>query len=169
MGQRAVCLLMSAEGASHRAILQATGMRSDAITDTRRRWQQRGMASLRDRPRPGRPVSITPAYRRELHKALRAGPLAYGYLFSVWSVPRLNAHLHSTTGIRLSETWLRHLLHAEGFVYRRPKHTLKGKRNERAFRRAQRVLARLKRGRCAPTPITNSGTRMKPSSTCIRT
>lgn len=35
---------------------------------------------------------------------------------------------------------------AEGFVYRRPKHTLKGKRNERAFRKAQRALNRLKKG-----------------------
>lgn len=169
MARRAVCLLMSAQGASNGAVCQATGLCSDGVTYIRRQWRARGMASLVDRPHTGRPSKATAEYRRMLRMALRNGPLAYGYLFTVWSVPRLNAHLSKATGISYSEKRLRTLMHAEGYVFRRPKHTLKGKRNEKAFHHAQRQLARLKRGRFAKTPTTNSGTRMSRSSTSIRT
>jgi transposase len=168
VARRAICLLLSAEASSNKAITQATGLCSDAITDIRRRWRIHGMASLKDRPRPGRPRTTTAAYRRELRKALRVGPHAYGYIFTVWSVARLNAHLTKTIGISVGESRLRQLIRAEGFVYRRPKHTLKGKRNEKAFRQAQHALSRLKKGRFAREPLTNSGTRTNPSSIFTR-
>jgi len=72
--------------------------------------------------------------------------LGYGYVFTTWSIARLNAHLQNVTGTPICNDWLRQLVHAEGFVYRQPKHTLKGKRDERAFRRAQRKLQKLKKG-----------------------
>lgn len=146
IGKRAVCLLLSAQGACNKLISQVTGLSGDAVTDIRRRWQQRGMASLTELPRPGRPPKVTAEYRKQLRKAIRAGPLVHGYIFSVWSIARLNAHLQKITGIKICEDWLRQLVHAQGFVYRRPKHTLKGKRNERAFRKAQKKLKRLKKG-----------------------
>ena len=127
------------------------------------------MASLIDRPRSGRPTKATLAYRHMLRMALQDGPLAHGYLFTVWSVARLNTHLSKATGISYEESRLRKLMHAEGFVFRRPKHTLKGKRNEKAFRRAQRQLTRLKRGPSVNTPTMNSGMRMSRSSISIRT
>jgi transposase len=169
VGRRAVCLLLSAAGASGQAICQATGLSVDAIADIRRRWQQRGMRSLQEAPGAGRKPKVTASYRQELRSALRRTPLSFGYAFSVWSIARLNTHLCRKTGLTFSDEWLRTLVKAEGFVYRRPKHTLKGKRDERAFRRAQRALARLKKGLCSPTPLTNCGTRTSPSSTCIRT
>jgi len=146
VGKRAVCLLLSAEGVSNRLIAQATGLATDTLTRIRRRWNEQGMASVKDAPRPGRPPKVSPAYRRELREALRQGPLTYGYAFTTWSIARLNAHLHQVMGLRICHDWLRQLVHAEGFVYRRPKHTLKGKRHEQAYRRAQKKLQRLKKG-----------------------
>ena len=127
------------------------------------------MASLKDAPGAGRKPRVTPAYRRELRGALRKGPVAYGYAFSVWSIPRLNAHLQVKTGLAFSDEWVRRLVKAEGFVYRRPKHTLKGKRDERAFGKARRGLDRLKKGLCNLTPPTSCGTRTNPSFTSTRT
>ena len=169
VGRRAVCLLLSVAGASGQAICQATGLSVDAIADIRRRWQQRGMASLQDKPGRGRKPKASPAYRQDLRAALRKGPLAFRYAFSVWSIARLNVHLHNKTGISFSDEWLRTLVKDEGFVYRRPKHTLKGKRDERAFRKGRRALDRLKKGLCSPTPATSSGIRTSPSSTFTRT
>jgi transposase len=146
IGKRAVCLLLSADGASNKLISQVTGLSGDAVTDIRRRWHQRGMASLRELSRPGRPPKITAQYRKHIRKALRDGPLSFGYVFTTWSIARLNTHLQNTTGIRVCNDWLRQLIHAEGFVYRRPKYTLKGRRNEKAFRKAQKALNRLKKG-----------------------
>jgi transposase len=146
MSKRAVCLLLSADGLSNRLIAQVTGLAPDTLTRIRQRWNERGMASLKDAARPGRPPKVSLTYRQELREALRRGPLACGYVFTTWSIARLNSHLYRVTGITICHDWLRQLVHAEGFVYRRPKHTLKGKRDEQAFRRAQRKLQKLKKG-----------------------
>jgi transposase len=146
VGKRAVCLLLSADGVSSRLIAQATGLATDTLTRIRRRWNEQGMASVKDAPRPGRPPKVNSAYRQGLRDALCRGPTAYGYAFTTWSIARLNAHLHRVTGLAICNDWLRQLVHAEAFVYRRPKHTLKGKRNEQAYRQAQKKLQRLKKG-----------------------
>lgn len=146
MGKRAVCLILSAEAVPSKLIAKVTGLSKDAISDIRRRWQNHGMACLKDRPRPGRRPKVTKQYYQQLRTALSKGPLSYGYVFTTWSIARLNTHLQAVTGIKICNDWLRQLVHAEGFVYRRPKHTLKGKRNERAFRKAQKALKRLKKG-----------------------
>ena len=146
VGKRAVCLLLSAEGVSNQLIVQATGLAANTLTRIRHRWNERGLASLEDAPRSGRPPKVNRAYRQELKDALRRGPRAYGYVFTTWSIARLNTHLQRITGVRICDDWLRQLAHAEGFVYRRPKHTLKGKRDECAYRRAQKKLERLKKG-----------------------
>jgi transposase len=146
IGKRAVCLLLSADGACNKLISQVTGLSTDSVTHIRRRWQQRKMTSLRELPRPGRPPKITNQYRKQLREALKAGPLSYSYVFTTWSIARLNTYLEAVTGIKVCNDWLRQLVQAEGYVYRRPKYTLKGKRNERAFRRAQKALNRLKKG-----------------------
>jgi transposase len=144
--RRAVCLLLSAAGETGAAIARATGLSIDAMTDIRRRWQLRGMASLQDPKSPGRPARVTASYRHQLHQALRTGPLELGYGFSVWTVGRLNTYLQEITGLRFCNEWVRRLIHREHWVYRRPKHTLRGRRNENAFRQARKRLDRLKKG-----------------------
>jgi transposase len=60
-------------------------------------------------------------------------------------VVRLAEHLAQTTGIRFSDDQLRRLLHREEFSVQRPKHTLKGKRDEKAYHKAQKELRVLKK------------------------
>jgi transposase len=147
-------------------------MSLDAITDIRRRWRKaRGsrLRSVPDRPRSGRPPKVTAAYRRELRHALDEGPLSFGYLLTVWSIARLRTHLRNVTGITVSRDWLRRLAHREGFVVGRPKHTLRGKRNETEYRRAGKRLNRLKKGRLKRTLSSNSGTPTPASSSCCPT
>jgi len=157
IGKRAICLLLSAAGDSARRIAQVTGLSRDAISDIRRRWQQRGMRSLRDRPHTGRPPRVTPEYRKQLRQALRRTPLAYGYVHTVWSIARLVTYLQQTTGIAISRDWLRRLVKQEDFVMGRPKHTLRNKRNPQEYRQAQGRLDTLKKGPCKRMPLTNCG------------
>lgn len=145
--KRTQCLLLSATGEHVAAIAQVTGLSLDAITDIRRRWRRHRLRSVTDLPRSGRPTRVTPEYRRELRRALRKGPLAFGYVFTVWSIARLSTYLRRRTGIAMGVNRLRQLVHAEGFVVARPKHTLKGKRDEREYRRTRRRLQQLKKGR----------------------
>lgn len=174
VGRRATCLLMSADGEPATRIARATGMSLDAVSDVRRRWRtaraSRGrLRSLLDKRRTGRPAKVTAAYRRELRRALDRGPLACGYLLTVWSIARLRTHLAKVTGVTVSRDWLRRLAHRAGFVVGRPKHTLRGKRDEAAYRRAKRRLDRLKRGRRNRTRSSSCGTPTPASSSCCPT
>jgi len=167
--KRAACLLRSAAGEAAGTIARVTGLSLDAISDIRRRWQKRRLASLADRPRSGRPPRVSIQYRRELRRVLERSPLRCGYVFTVWSIARLGTYLHQRTGIALSRGHLRRVVHAEGFVIARPKHTLANKRDEREYRRAQRKLAKLKRGRPKRTRAMSSGMPMPVSLNCCRT
>ena len=169
VGRRAMCLLLSAAGEPARQIARVTGMSLDAVTDVRRRWRSaRGsrLRSLLDQPRTGRPAKVTAAYRRELRRALDKGPLVLGYLFTVWSIARLRTHLNKLTGLTVSRDWLRRLAHREGFIVGRPKHTLRGKRNEAQYRRARSRLNRLKRGRRNRTLSWSCGSPTPASLSC---
>ena len=53
---------------------------------------------------------------------------------------RLAEHLARQTGIRFSPDQLRRLLHREGFSVQRPKHTMKGRRDEVAYTKAKEQL-----------------------------
>jgi transposase len=153
-----MCLLLSAAGERAGDIARVSGLSRRAITLIRRRWRRRRLRSLADRPRAGRPPLITPRYRAELRRALRRGPLACGYVFTVWSVARLRTYLRRRSGIAIGVDRLRRLVHAEGFVVGRPAHTLAGQRDEREYRRARRRLDRLKKGRSGRTRATSCGT-----------
>jgi len=144
--KRAVCLLMSAAGERATAIAAVTGLSLGTISNIRRRWRRCRLRCVADQSRSGRPSLITARYRRELRRALLKGPAALGYVFTVWSIARLGTYLHKRTGIALSVNRLRQLAHEEGFVVARPKHTLEGKRDERAYRRTRRRLELLKKG-----------------------
>lgn len=150
VGKRATCLLLSAQGAAVSLIHTATGLSRKAVTDIRRRFRQRGLRSLQDLPHPGRPPRLTQAYRRELRRALARVPLAFGYVFTQWSIARLGTHLQERTGIGFSREYLRRLVHQAGYRIGRPKHTLglkrRQRRSTRAYRRAKKQLEELKRG-----------------------
>jgi transposase len=168
VAKRAMCLLRSEAGEPTAVIARVTGLSVDAITDIRRRWLQGGLRSLFDRSRTGRPSRITDAYRQALRRVLRSGPLACGYVFTVWSVARLAAHLRQTTGIGLGVDRLRQVIHVEGFGVGRPKHTLKGKRNPHAYAEAKKRLDRLKKGRLRQTPVMSCGTLTRRASSSCR-
>lgn len=167
--KRAVCLLLSAAGEPATSIAAITGSSLGTISNIRRRWRRQRLRSVPDQPRPGRPTRVTAEYRRELRRALRRTPLSLGYVFTVWSVARLGTYLRQRTGIALGVNRLRQLVHEEGFVIARPKHTLANERDEREYRRTKRRLEQLKKGRSGRTHPSSSGTPTPPSSTCCPT
>jgi len=69
------------------------------------------------------------------------------WFFNVISRPSCAEHLAKITGIHFSSDQLIRLLHRHGFSVHRPKHTLKGKRNEAAYEKARESLVRLKKKR----------------------
>jgi len=145
-------VLLSAEGRSKAALSRDLGCSTATIDRARRRYRERGADGLVPIRPPGRPSRATPAFRAAMAEAVQTPPQTLGYGFSTWSVPRLAAHLKKTTKVAYSDDQLRRLLHQEGFSVQRPKHTLKGKRDEVEFARAKQELEGLKKGRSSPTP-----------------
>ena len=147
--RNATIILMSAVGRSKFSIAHDLGCSPATVDNIRKHYRQRGVAGLQPCKPPGRTSAATPTYRQALRQAVNTPPQTLGYGFSVWSTARLNEHLKKQTGISFSEDQLRRILHQEGFSFQRPKHTMKGKRNEAAFTQAQKELKTLKKKRCA--------------------
>jgi len=138
--RNATIILMTAVGRAKAAIAQDLGCSASTVDNVRQRYRQRGLAGLRRGRAPGRRSRATAAYRTALRHTLQTPPGQLGYGFSVWSVARVGQHLKKTTGVAFSEDHLRRLVHAEGFSFQRPKHTLKGKRDEAAYEHARQEL-----------------------------
>jgi len=143
--RNATVILMTGVGRSKFDIAQDLGCSSATVDNVRKRYREHGLQGLERRSPPGRTSRATPAYRAALREAVQTPPQTLGYGFSVWSANRLAKHLQKTTKIALGDDRLRAILAEEGFSFQRPKHTMKGKRNEAAYERARGELKVLKK------------------------
>jgi len=150
--RNATIILQSADGRSKAALSQALGCSISTVDRVRRAYLREGAAGLLPVKPPGRPSRATPEFRAAMAEAVQAPPPDLGYGFTTWSVPRLAAHLKKVTKVGFSEDQLGRLLHREGFTVQRPKHTMRGKRDEAEFERAKRELEALKKGLSGPAP-----------------
>jgi transposase len=140
-------ILMSHSKDTIASIAERLGCGTDTVVRVRKLYRQGGVLALRPIKPPGRPGKATPEFVRQMKQVVQSNPMTLGYGFSTWSTVRLAEHLAKTTGIRFSEDQLRRLLHREGFSVQRPKHTLKGKRDEAAYEKSKVELMRLKKSR----------------------
>jgi transposase len=150
--RNATIILMSAVGRSKASIAGDLGISVGTVDNIRKAYRQTGVAGLRPGKPPGARSRATPEYRAALRTALQTPPGELGYGFSVWSLARLNAHVKKLTHVSFSEDQMGRIVHAEGFSFQRPKHTLKGKRDEAAYERAAAQLKSFKKKRSATTP-----------------
>lgn len=138
-------ILMSDSRDTIASIAKRLGCGTDTVNRVRRLYRQGGVQALYPIKPPGRPPRATPAFLREMKRAVQTNPLTLGYGFSNWSATRLAEHLARSTGIRFSDDQIRRILHQQGFSVHRPKHTMKGKRDEAAYEKAKKKLTRLKK------------------------
>lgn len=138
-------ILLSSGGHTLATIADLLGCSPQTVKRVRQRYRDGGAAALLPDKPPGRPSAATSDFRNTLAEAVAANPRQFGYGFTTWSSNRLAAHLAVVTGIDLSPAQIRRLLHQEGFSVHRPKHTLKGKRDEAAYHKATKQLRRLKK------------------------
>jgi transposase len=153
--RNATLILMSGVGRSKTSIAKELGCCPATVDNVRKRYREQGLAGLVPRKSTGRRSRATPEYRAALRRTVQTPPPTLGYGFSVWSVARLGAHLQKETGIRFGEDRLRAILREEGFSVQRPKHTMKGKRDEARYEKARRQLKRLKKGRLQKLALTS--------------
>jgi transposase len=140
-------ILMSDSSDTIGSIAERLGCATDTIVRIRRLYRKGGIDALRPIKPPGRPGKATPQYINMMRDAALANPISLGYGFSTWSLARLAAHLAKVTGIPYSTDQLGRLMRRQGFSFQRPKHTMKGKRDEAAYEKSKAELLRLKKKR----------------------
>lgn len=138
-------ILMSDSRDTIASIAKRLGCGTDTVVRIRRMYRLGGIGALHPTKPPGRQSRATAAFLKEMKRAVAANPMDLGYGFSTWSAVRLAAHLGKVTGIHFGDDQMRRLLRREGYSFHRPKHTLKGKRDEAAYEKARRELVRLKK------------------------
>jgi len=133
-GVRATIVLMSAEGSSAKTIARVLGLGLRTVRRTRQRWRTDGLEGLDDAWRSGRPATADAKYLALMRQVVRTDPRKLGYCFAHWTAPRLAAYLQERTGIHLCDDWVRLLLKAQGFVWRRTKLTIRNLQDPRKKR-----------------------------------
>lgn len=95
---------------------------------TVRRWLKRylaeGIAGLKDRPMPGAPGKVTPAFEEQLLAAVRQRPRSLGQPYSLWTLRRLADYMAEQTSVRVSYETVRRVLATAEIVLSRPQHTI---------------------------------------------
>lgn len=124
------------------------------IYNWHRLWREQGIEGLANKPKTGRPSKATEAYCQKLEELLEKEPAEFGYRFAIWTSDRLRAHLEKKTAIFLSEGRFRALLKKRGYRYRRPKHDLSHLQDEKAKKKAEKLLKEMKKR--ASETISNS-------------
>jgi transposase len=138
--RNATIVLLTAAGQPEPALALALGCSGATIDRIRRRYRAGGLAGLIPIKPPGRPSRATPEYRAAMTRAIQTPPQDLGYGFSTWSAARLAHHLKKVTGVALGVDQVRRLLRRSRFSVQRPKHTMRGKRDEAEFERAKAEL-----------------------------
>lgn len=133
-------VLFSNAGDTIAEVAQRIGCGADTVVRTRMRYRQGGVAALQPIKPTGRPPRATPEFLQRMRATVQSDPQLLGYGFSIWSCQRLAEHLAEETGIRFSGCQIQRLLRRERFSVQRPNHTMRGKRDEAAFEKAQAEL-----------------------------
>jgi transposase len=129
---RARICCLSGQGRSVRAITTALGVADGTVRLWITRFNEGGLAGLRDRRRGGRPATYTPEQVGDLIAASLTDPRELGLPFASWTLDRLAAYLHEHKGIAIKRSRIAEILQAEGLRWRQQE-TWFGERPDPAF------------------------------------
>ena len=154
-------VLKSDLGESKASIASQLGCAPDTVARVRRLYRAGGATALQPVKPPGRKTRATTEFIAKMKEVVGTNPLTLGYGFSLWSATRLAEHLAKATGVHFSDDQMLRLLRRHGYSFQRPKHTLKGKRDEAAYEQAKQELADLKKTPCPTRLLRLSSSRMR--------
>jgi transposase len=120
--RRAQVLIMSDQGSTVQELAQQTLMHEEYVRDLIRRFNEEGLALLRERPKSGRPVEFVEELQAEIVQIALAPPKLLGRPFTLWSLEKLKEYLISTKVVKtISIETLRSILHKHGARLQRTK------------------------------------------------
>ena len=109
-------------------------------------YEAEGLEGLRTKPRSGRPPKVDDHYREVLRRTIETPPREMGLPFNRWTLPRLGIYMDKKTGVTVSAGHTSRLLKRLGYVYKRPRHDLSHRRDQKLYELKKEELEELKKG-----------------------
>src|SRR3954468_11540960 len=164
--RRMLALALVLEGASRAEAARAAGMDRQTLRDWVHRYNEEGLAGLRDRHRPGPRPRLTPEQEAELEGVVERGPGPDRDGVVRWRRADLKALIEARYGVAPHERSVGKVLRRLGFarISVRPKHPRSDEAARAAFKKASPIWSRR---RCPSTPVADrsrSGSRTRPAS-----
>src|SRR4051794_37093629 len=149
--RRMLALALVLEGSSRQEAARHAGMDRQTLRDRVHRYNDEGLAGLRDRPRSGRRPRLTPEQEAELAAAVEQGPDPDRDGVVRWRRIDLKALIETRFAVRLHERTVGRVLRRLGFTRLsvRPRHPKADEAAQAAFKKASPSWWR---ERCPSTP-----------------
>jgi transposase len=119
-GIRIAALLLLLKGWKSTAISRLFGISRQAVVDWIRKADKRGLDSVLDKQRPGRPARMGPAAQQKLAEALTKSPEEFGLRRTRWDGVVVVEFLHKVCNVELKPRQARNWLKRLGFVLKQP-------------------------------------------------
>jgi transposase len=116
--ERARILTAIADGRRPSQVARDLGVCRPTVSNWIRRFNDRGLHGLEDRPRSGRPHTYTAEQRAEVLAAALTAPKELDLPFGCWTLDRLRAYLNEQKGIPIKRSRIGEILVDEGLKWR---------------------------------------------------
>lgn len=115
--ERATILLRYAGHEPVADIAAAVRRRPETVWNVVKRFNQRGLASLQDTPRSGRPMTYGEEVRGQMIVTAKTHPQQLGLPYSHWTLDRLVEYVNQTLRLPISRSQLGAILEQEGLKW----------------------------------------------------
>src|SRR4051794_40304118 len=164
--RRMLALALVLEGSSREEAARAAGMDRQTLRDWVHRYNEEGLAGLRDRPRSGRRPRLSPEQEAELAAAVEQGPDPARDGVVRWRRVDLEALIETRFAVRLHERSVGEVLRRLGFTRLsvRPRPRKADAAPRAAFKKARPSGGRPRRPGAPAPSRSRSGSKTRPAS-----
>jgi transposase len=108
------------EGLSQSEVARRVEVHRQSVSRWARELEESGVRGLRKAARTGRPAKLSPAQLRDLERALKRGPEAFGFTSGLWTAARVRDLIECRTGVRYHEDHVWRILRKLNWSCQRP-------------------------------------------------
>lgn len=126
-------------GVSQAEVARAVGVHRQSVSRWARQLAEQGRAGLKHPGRAGRKPGLGAADLRRLERALKRGPVAFGYATNLWTTERVAKLIEEQCGVRYHPGHVWRILRQLGWSCQRP--------TGRALERDEQAIAHWKKVR----------------------
>jgi transposase len=163
VARRALAIAMVMDGFARATAAALSGMDRQTLRDWVLRFNGEGLAGLSDRPRPGRPCSLSVEQQKQVEAWVEAGPDLATDGVVRWRRIDLSQRITATFGVRLDVRTVGRLLRKLDFrrISVRPQHPQSDEAAQAAFKKTSTIWCAKRSRHGFAVSLSRSGGKMK--------